>query len=87
MGISSAHPAPLQPAARVVRFLGRAAGRLRGAHPPFRIGDVVTGDDPFNGRRTGTVTVIRAPFVGLRIPGTPAGTLVYFDHRDVEALR
>lgn len=72
-------------AGRLGRVLGRAAHTLRGERVPFRIGQVVVGDDPFNGRRQGTVVAVRAPFVGLRIPGTPAGTLMFFDYRDVRS--
>lgn len=81
--ISTAQPARPQPAARVARALRQAAHRVCEGRVPFRIGQLVVGDDPFNGRREGTVEVIRAPFVGLRVPGTPAGTLFYFDHRNV----
>lgn len=81
--ISTAQPARPQPAVRVARALRQAARRVYEGRVPFRIGQLVVGDDPFNGRREGTVEVIRAPFVGLRVPGTPAGTLFYFDHRNV----
>lgn len=81
--ISTEQPARPQPAARVARALRQAAHRVYEGRVPFRIGQLVVGDDPFNGRREGTVEVIRAPFVGLRVPGTPAGTLFYFDHRNV----
>jgi hypothetical protein len=84
--ISTAQPARPQPTARVARVarvLRQAAHRIYEARVPFRIGQLVVGDDPFNGRREGTVEVIRAPFVGLRVPGTPAGALFYFDHRNV----
>ena len=83
MSIPSAHPARPRPAGRIGRTLGQAVHRLREGRVPFRIGEVVVGDYPFNGRREGRVEVIRAPYVGLRIPGTPAGSLVFFDHRNV----
>lgn len=81
--ISTAQPPRLQPAARVARVLRQAAHRIYEGRVPFRIGQLVVGDDPFNGRKEGTVEVIRAPFVGLRVPGTHAGSLVFFDHRNV----
>lgn len=81
--IGAAQPAHQQPAHRIARVLRQAAHRIYEGRVPFRIGQLVVGDDPFNGRREGTVEVIRAPFVGLRIPGTPAGTLMFFDHRNV----
>ena len=88
MGLSPASPAnPAPPVSkrpnRLSRTLERAAHRLRESRIPFRQGQVVVGDDPFNGRREGTVEVIRPPYLGLRIPGTPAGTLVFFDYRTV----
>lgn len=80
-------PSPAQPAhphrSRLARAAGRAIRSFRKASIPFRPGEVVVGDDPFNGRRQGTVEVIRPPYLGLRIPGTPAGTLVFFDYRTV----
>lgn len=63
--------------------LGDVLRRLHTPRVRFRVGQVVIGDDPFNGRREGRVAVVQAPYVGLRIPGTPAGTLVFFDHRTV----
>jgi len=78
-----ATPQPTAPAARVAKILRQAGHRLLEARVPFRIGQLVVGDDPFNGRREGTVEVIRPPFVGLRVPGTPAGTLFFFDHRNL----
>ncbi|MET3809905.1 hypothetical protein [Arthrobacter sp. UYEF3] len=83
MGIPAAQPAGQQSRDRVARALGQAVQRLWEQRVPFRIGQVVVGDDPFNGRREGRVQVIRSPHVGLRIPGTPAGSLVFFDHRHV----
>ena len=81
--LQPARPVRPEPAGRVSRALGQAVCRLREARIPFRVGQLVVGDDPFNGRREGTVAAIRAPFVGVRVPGTPAGTLLFFDHRDV----
>lgn len=74
---------PSGPAGRGRPGLGDVLRRLFTPRAPFHVGQVVIGDDPFNGRREGRVAVIQAPFVGLRIPGTPAGTLVFFDHRTV----
>jgi hypothetical protein len=82
MGLFPAQPAHPQ-ANRLSRAVGQAVHRLRRARIPFRPGQVVVGDDPFNGRRQGTVEVIRPPYLGLRIPGTPAGSLVFFDYRTV----
>ena len=70
-------------AARGQRRLRAVISRLGASRVRFRVGQVVVGDDPFNGRREGRVTVVRPPYVGVRVPGTPAGTLVFFDHRTV----
>lgn len=44
---------------------------------PYRIGDAVVGDDPFNGRHEGIVMSLRGSSVEL---GTAAGVFFY-DHR------
>jgi hypothetical protein len=44
---------------------------------PYRLGDAVLGEDPFNGRHEGIVMSRRGPFVEL---GTAAGVFFY-DHR------
>ena len=85
--LQSAPPAP-RPARQPAtgpghRRLRAVISRLGAGRVRFRVGQVVIGDDPFNGRREGRVTVIRPPYVGVRVPGTPAGTLVFFDHRTV----
>ncbi|MET3923817.1 hypothetical protein [Arthrobacter sp. UYEF20] len=82
MHLSNAKPAHPRPG-RITRAVAKAAHRLRESRIPFRTGQVVVGDDPFNGRREGTIVVIRSPHLGLRIPGTPSGSLVFFDHRNV----
>lgn len=84
MAPAGAPPPPVKssPADRRPR-LGDILRRLRTPRVRFHVGQVVIGDDPFNGRREGRVAVVQAPYVGLRIPGTPAGTLVFFDHRTV----
>jgi len=46
---------------------------------PYRIGDLVVGDDPFNGRHGGIVMSLRGKSVEL---STAAGVL-YYDHRHV----
>lgn len=81
----SARPQPHRHSPAVSRAVARTVHRLRAARVPFRLGQVVVGDDPFNGRRQGTVAAIRPPYLGLRIPGTPAGILVFYDYRTVRA--
>ncbi|MGZ4661799.1 MAG: hypothetical protein ACXVYB_11025 [Arthrobacter sp.] len=72
---------------RLAMMLARTAGRVRAAAVPYKVGDVVLGDDPFNGRQVGTVTEIRGPVLSLRtaceghpdfVPG-----IVYYDYRQV----
>jgi hypothetical protein len=54
---------------------------VRAARFPFRVGQVLVGDDPFNGHQLGTVAVVTPPVVGLRAPGRPAGRLFSYDYR------
>ncbi|WP_427173338.1 hypothetical protein [Arthrobacter sp. 92] len=72
---------------RLAIMLARTAEQVRAATVPYKVGDVVLGDDPFNGRQVGTITVIRGPVLGLRtaceghpdfVPG-----IVYYDYRQV----
>ncbi len=44
---------------------------------PYRVGDAVVGDDPFNGRHEGIIVSHRGPSVEL---GAAAGVFFY-DHR------
>ncbi|MDV8147520.1 hypothetical protein [Arthrobacter sp. B10-11] len=72
---------------RLISWLNDAAEKVRTAAVPFRIGDVVLGDDPFNGRRLGVVTVIRGTSLGLRTAADAHPDLepavVYYDYRQV----
>jgi hypothetical protein len=67
---------------RQPHLMARAWNRVRmmpGPASPYKIGDAVVGDDPFNGRHEGVV-VSRAPgSVGV---GTAEG-VVYYDPRQV----
>lgn len=49
---------------------------------PYRVGDAVIADDPFNGRREGVVVTQEGATVGVR---TPAG-LFFYDHRQLRNL-
>jgi len=49
---------------------------------PYRLGDAVVGDDPFNGRHEGIVMSRRGASVEL---GTAAGVFFY-DHRHLRRL-
>ena len=53
------------------------------ARNPFKTGEFVIGDEPFNGRREGVVRVINGTHVGLEIIGSQLGHYVYYDYRSV----
>lgn len=67
----------------VARLLSNTVSRARTARIPFRMGQVLIGDDPFTGRHLGTVEVIKTPYVGLRTAGSPAGRVVFYDYRQL----
>ncbi|MET3951465.1 hypothetical protein [Arthrobacter sp. UYEF36] len=66
----------------VAGFLWGTVSRARTARIPFRMGQVLIGDDPFNGRHLGTVAVIDAPYVGLRT-ASAAGEVTFYDYRQL----
>lgn len=68
---------------RVATLLSEQASRARASRIPFRVGQVLVGDDPFNGRHLGTVAVIEAPYVGLRTAGSAPQAIVFYDYRQV----
>ncbi|MFC9334116.1 hypothetical protein [Arthrobacter sp. NPDC057009] len=51
----------------------------RTAAVPYRIGDVLVGDDPFNGRREGTVVVKNGRSIGIR----SSGRVYFYDYRQL----
>jgi hypothetical protein len=53
--------------------------RARTVAVPYRLGEVLIGDDPFNGRREGTVTVKKGTFVGLQTEGQ----IYFYDYRQL----
>ena len=68
--------------ARQPRLMARAWNRVRampGPASPYKIGDAVVGDDPFNGRHEGVVVARTTDSVGM---GTAEG-VVYYDPRQV----
>jgi hypothetical protein len=70
-------------ASRLSQVFSRAAIQATATVSPFKVGDYVAGDDPFNGSQEGVVAVIKGPSIGLR-PVTPrGGTLVYYDYRQL----
>jgi hypothetical protein len=72
---------------RLISWLSGAAEKVRTATVPFKIGEVVLGDDPFNGRQLGVVAVIRGSSLGLRTAADAHPELVpefvYYDYRQV----
>lgn len=51
---------------------------------PFKVGDVVVGDEPLNGRNEGIVAVVRGRDVGLRCTSAAKAHFVYYDYRNVQ---
>jgi hypothetical protein len=68
---------------RVATLLTERMSRARASRVPFRVGQVLVGDDPFNGRRLGTVAVIEAPYVGIRVAGGAPEEIVFYDYRQL----
>ncbi|PTT64862.1 hypothetical protein DBR22_13410 [Arthrobacter sp. HMWF013] len=71
---------PLSLSALIARAMARISGWVRrtlAPRSPYRVGDAVVAEDPFNGRREGIVVSRRGPSVGV---GTAAG-IYYVDHR------
>ena len=60
-------------------FLTQSLSRARTVSVPYRLGDVVVGDDPFNGRRQGLVAVKNGNSVGLQT----ADRIFYYDYRQL----
>jgi hypothetical protein len=68
---------------RVATLLSERVSRAKASRVPFRVGQVLVGDDPFNGRRLGAVAVIEAPYVGLRTAGLAPQGIVFYDYRQL----
>lgn len=68
---------------RMARLLSNTVSLVRTPRIPFRVGEVLIGDDPFNGLHLGTVAVIETPFVGLRTARCGPGRVVYYDYRQL----
>jgi hypothetical protein len=64
---------------RLSGFLSKTLSRVRTAAIPYKIGDAVVGDDPFNGRREGIVEVRNGNSVGLR----SSGRVYFYDYRQL----
>lgn len=72
---------PISLGAAVALGWGRAVEALR-PRSPYRIGDAVLGDDPFNGRHEGTVVTQEGTTVGVKT----ARGLFFYDHRQLRRL-
>lgn len=76
-------------ASRFRHVFSWATQRARAASAPFKVGDYVAGDDPFNGCQEGVVSVINGSSIGLRTAAPRRGTVpfggavVYYDHRQL----
>ncbi|GAA4049701.1 hypothetical protein GCM10023063_41750 [Arthrobacter methylotrophus] len=68
---------------RLRQALSRAAELAKAASSPFKVGDYVSGDDPFNGCQEGVVTAINGSSIGLRTTAPTAGAVVYYDYRQL----
>ncbi|MFH5879656.1 hypothetical protein [Arthrobacter sp. NA-172] len=76
-------PGPVTLGSRLRRLFSQAAAQANAVSSPFRVGDYLAGDDPFNGCKEGVVAVIRGPSIGLRTTSPRDGTVVYYDYRQL----
>ena len=76
------HPRPQHQRRRVASLLWGTVSRAGTPRIPFRVGQVLIGDDPFNGLHLGTVAVIDAPYVGLRT-ASAARDVTFYDYRQL----
>jgi hypothetical protein len=77
--IAAGLPAPRIRDGRLYAFIIQTISRARTNSVPFRLGDVVVGDDPFNGRRQGRVAIKNGNSIGLQT----ADRLFYYDYRQL----
>jgi hypothetical protein len=77
--IAAGSPASRTRSGRLSAFLTQSASWARALSVPYRLGDVVVGDDPFNGRRQGLVAVKNGTSVGLQT----AERIFYYDYRQL----
>ncbi|WP_104045143.1 hypothetical protein [Arthrobacter sp. ZGTC412] len=64
---------------RLSAFVHHTMTRARTLAVPYRLGEVVIGDDPFNGRREGSVAVKFGTFVGLQT----GDQIFFYDYRQL----
>lgn len=67
-------------ARRLSAFVHDSMTRARTVAVPYRLGEVVIGDDPFNGRREGLVAVKTGTFVGLQTEDQ----IFFYDYRQLK---
>ena len=77
--IPSGPPASRIRDGRLYAFLIHTISRAFTVSVPFRLGDVVVGDDPFSGQTLGRVAVKNGTSVGLQT----ADRIFYYDYRQL----
>lgn len=77
--IAAGPPVPPIRNGRLYSFLTQTISRARTVSVPYRLGDVVVGDDPFSGRTLGLVAVKNGTSVGLQT----ADRIFYYDYRQL----
>jgi hypothetical protein len=77
--IHAGTPASSTRARRLSTFVHKAITGARTVAVPYKLGEVVIGDDPFNGRREGLVAAKNGIFVGLQT----ADEIVFYDYRQL----
>jgi hypothetical protein len=64
---------------RISAFVQETIDRARAVRVPYKLGEVVIGEDPFNGRIEGVVVAKNGPLVGLQT----AGRTFFYDYRQL----
>lgn len=77
--IASGSPSSRLRNGRLYALLIQTVSRARTVSVPYRLGDVVIGDDPFNGRTQGLVAVKNGNSVGVQT----ADRIFYYDYRQL----
>lgn len=76
---------PISLARVVARTWGRTRDKVQkrfGPRSPYRVGDAVVADDPFNGRREGVIVSLQGMSVGVNT----AQGVFFYDHRQLKQL-
>ena len=79
MGNTSRYAGFRHPARSTVHVRPRNHSPCTHGGVPYRLGEVVVGDDPFNGRREGLVAVKNGTFVGL----LTVDRIFFYDYRQL----